>query len=272
MEIGQCPLAASSTERKIIVSATTLVVVAHPEPRSFTGSWAHASIAASEKSGHTVLLSDLVTDRFNPVESALCYATNSDPLFDPLKAQEQAAAAGELPADVAAEMQKIIVADRIIVHFPIWWFGPPAILKGWLDRCLVHGGLHTVDQRFDAGQCRSKKVLFCVSTGATEVECSMNGKEGNLDMLLWPLAYTFRYLGFEVLQPQAVHGVHGYFEGAEEAALQGKLAKVLDDHTAVIAQFDKQPLMAFNADTDFDDAGRLKTDAISHSAFIRHSD
>ncbi|WP_344176124.1 NAD(P)H-dependent oxidoreductase [Streptomyces albidochromogenes] len=25
-------------------------------------------------------------------------------------------------------------ADTIVVVFPLWWFGLPAVLKGWIDR------------------------------------------------------------------------------------------------------------------------------------------
>jgi hypothetical protein len=29
--------------------------------------------------------------------------------------------------------------DALIVLHPVWWFGPPAILKGWVDQVLVDG-------------------------------------------------------------------------------------------------------------------------------------
>jgi NAD(P)H dehydrogenase (quinone) len=29
--------------------------------------------------------------------------------------------------------------DGIVVIHPVWWFAPPAILKGWVDQVLVHG-------------------------------------------------------------------------------------------------------------------------------------
>jgi len=253
---------------------STLVVLAHPEQRSFNGSWAKASVKACEALGDSVQISDLVADGFNPVESALHYSTFRDlpagEVFDPLKAQEQAAATNGIPADVAIEMEKIQLADRVIIHFPLWWFGPPAILKGWLDRCLVHGALHNVEERFDKGRCRGKKVLFCVSTGATADECSFAGKEGDINLLLWPLAYTFRYLGFTVLEPQLAHGVHGYFEGASESALERRLNSLLADHSAVMGKFDALPTISFNSDSDFNSNGVLKPGAPEHTPFIRH--
>jgi len=251
--------------------ATTLIVLAHPEPRSFNGAWAGATRAACEAAGDTVLWSDLCAMGFDAVESARHYAQRGSGGFDPLKAQEAAAQTGGLPEDVAGEIAKLRQADRVVFHFPIWWFAPPAILKGWFDRVLVHGALHSVDQRFDAGQFRGRKALFCVTTGATEAESAFNGKEGDIQMLLWPAAHTLRYLGFSVLVPRVVHGVHGYFEGAEEDALRRRLRGVLDAQRDLMAGFEALPLMRFNADADFDAEGRLKPDRPSHSHFVRHA-
>ena len=49
---------------------TTLIVLAHPDPRSFNGAWANATEAACEALGDTVLRSDLVALGFDPVEAA----------------------------------------------------------------------------------------------------------------------------------------------------------------------------------------------------------
>ncbi len=249
--------------------ATTLIVLAHPEPGSFNGAWAEATRTACEAVGDTVLISDLCAMGFDAVESARHYPGWSGG-FDPLKAQEAASEAGSLPVDVAAEVAKLRAADRVVFHFPLWWFAPPAVLKGWFDRVLVHGALHGVEARFDAGLCRGKTALFCVTTGATEAESAFDGKEGDVQMLLWPVAYTLRYLGFSVLVPRVVHGVHGYFEGVEEEALRRRLRGVLEAQKDVIARFDDLPRMQFNADDDFDTEGRLKPGRPSYSPFIRH--
>ncbi|MGI3185476.1 NAD(P)H-dependent oxidoreductase [Nioella aestuarii] len=250
---------------------TTLIVLAHPDPGSFNGAWAEASARACRKLGHEVLVSDLCAMGFDAVEGRRHFPTYAeDRAFDPLKAQEEAAGAGTIPADVAAEIGKLTRADLVILHFPIWWFAPPAVLKGWFDRVLLHGRLHTVDQRFDTGMFRGKRALFCVTTGASAAESGHDGKEGDIHLLLWPMAQTLRYLGFTVLQPEAVHGVHGYFEGVEEQALRARLGAVLDGQADLIAGLEKRPEIAFNADADFDADGRLKPDSPSHSPFIRH--
>jgi NAD(P)H dehydrogenase (quinone) len=247
---------------------TTLIVLAHPSRQSFNGAWAEASAAACEAAGHEVLWSDLSAHQFEAVEGARHFGQVETGPFDPLKAHEAAVAAGSLPMDMAAEAEKIRQADQIIFHFPLWWFAPPAVLKGWFDRALVHGDLHTVEERFDTGRCRGKRALFCVTTGAGPAECGPGGKEGDVNLLLWPSAYTLRYLGFDVYVPEVVHGVHGYFEGADEAALQARLRGVLEGQVRLLAELPQRETLRFNADSDFDDAGRLKPAAPSHSHFI----
>ena len=83
------------------------------------------------------------------------------------------------------------------------------ILKGWFDRVLAHGLEHDTDRRFDRGRYRGRKALFCVTTGSKATESAYNGREGDVQMLLWPTAMTLRYLGFTVLVPEIIHGVHG---------------------------------------------------------------
>lgn len=251
---------------------TVLVVLAHPEPRSFNGSWAEATISAARQQGHNVLISDLCAMGFEAAEGAQHYPGFPDEeTFDPLKVQEEYAARRALPEEIEHEIAKVQAADWIVFHFPLWWFAPPAILKGWFDRVLVHGELHTVDQRFDKGLFQGKKALFCVTTGASETECAFNGKEGDTQMLLWPSAYTLRYLGFDVLTHKLVHSVHGYFEGDEKFQLETRLQSALDEQTQLIKDFDTHLCINFNPDSDFDANGTLKRTSPELSYFIRHA-
>ena len=256
-----------------VPGARTYIVLAHPEPRSFNGAWAGASRAACLARGHEVVLHDLVASGFDPVERAERYGPDSagEPArpFDPLAAQDRAARRGALPADVALELERVRAADLLILHFPLWWFGPPAVLKGWLDRCLVHGALHTSAERFDTGRCRGKRALLCVSTGSSAAESGPGGKEGEATLLLWPLAHALRYVGFTVLRPHLVHGVHGFHQGGAREALERRLSDVLAAQDALIGGLDEREAMAFNADGDFDAGGVLRPDAPSHSPFVR---
>jgi NAD(P)H dehydrogenase (quinone) len=248
-----------------------LVIICHPEPLSFTTAWAGANVAALREHGYQVTVADLYAQQFDPAERAALYSTPQSP-FDPLKQQESAAASGTLPRDITQMVEDVRRADLVIFHFPIWWFSAPAMLKGWCDRVLVHGVLQSVDARFDAGVCLGKRALFCVSTGASAVECGPGGKEGDLALTLWPLAYTLRYCGFTVLEPASVTSVHGYFTGDDEIALRKRLTPLLHAQNRLIKDIETRPVWPFNADTDFDNNGRLSANAPSHSPFIRLPD
>ncbi len=250
---------------------TTLIVLAHPERRSFNGAWADATEAVVRAQGDSVLRSDLCQMGFDAVERAAHYGDwPEEAPFDPLKAQEGATGAGSTPKDVRAEVDKIREADRMVLHFPLWWFAPPAILKGWFERAFQHGALHDVDKRFDTGMSRGKQALMCVTTGATTTESAHNGKEGDINLLLWPAAYTLRYLGFDVLEPVVVHGVHGYHRGDRETQLVDRLTATLNAQKDIIGGFSTRPKLRFNADDDFDETGQLRSDRRSVTPFIRH--
>lgn len=243
-----------------------LIIHAHPEPTSFTAAWAKASAAGAAAAGYRVMRSDLYAMGFDPAEGPAHYPLPPRP-FDPLKAQETA---DPLPADAAAEMQKVREADLIVLHFPLWWFAPPAMIKGWTERALVHGHLHRTDARFDTGLMRGKHVLFCVTTGADAAETGPDGKEADTRLLLWPLAHTFRYCGASVVDPELLHGVHGYAKGAAKPALERRLTAALAAQAGLIAGIAARPVWRFNADGDFDRTGRLRADAPVHSPFITH--
>ncbi|MDB1125985.1 NAD(P)H-dependent oxidoreductase [Vibrio algarum] len=245
----------------------TLIILAHPSATSFNAQWAHAS---AEACSGEVLWSDLYAMGFDPIECAAHYGRSSDS-FDPLKSQFEAAESNALPNDVTNEINKLREADRVIFHFPLWWFGPPAILKGWTERCLAHGEMHRSDARFDSGLCKGKEVLFCVTTGASAIESGPAGKEGDTNMHLWALAYTLRYCGFTIKQPLLLHGIHGYFEGDSEKKLEQRCKAMLAGQKQAIDGWSEIPNVRFNADTDFDEEGQLKLNSPSYTPFIRHT-
>ena len=250
-------------------SNRVLIVLAHPEPRSFNAQWARATASAAEAAGHDVIWSDLYGMGFDPVEAAKHYQADKAARFDVLEWQDEAARRERLPGDVASEIDKIWTAATVIFHFPLWWFGPPAILKGWFDRVLVHNALHTSTRRFDSGLCAGKRSLFCVTTGSSAAESSPYGREGNVNLLLWPLAFSLRYLGFTILEPKTIHGVHGFKTRAELDALTRELDDCLAEQSALIAGLDNRATWKFNHDHAFGPDGRLNPGEPCYWPFIK---
>ena len=125
--------------------------------------------------------------------------------------------------------------------------------------------------RYDNGICAGKKAIACVTTGASEDSCAFNGREGDTQLHLWPILFPFRYLGFEVLEPEVMHGVGGVaFIENKEGGLntldiyRNRWAETLDN-------LDSRPAIRYNRDTDFDDSKKLLADAPAYSPFIRHN-
>lgn len=248
------------------------IVLAHPENQSFNGHLARVAETTFRENGHEVETSDLYGADFDPRESHRHFSVRRHlDRFDPQSEQRFSWDHHALPNDVKREMDRILWADIVILQFPLWWFGMPAILKGWMDRVFVYGGLYSGSQRHDKGPCRGKQALMSVTTGSSEAACSFSGREGDTRLMLWPCLYSLRYLGFSVIEPFVLHGVRGGLEGEAAASLRQHLSEKEQEYTSLLRNIESAPLMRFNSDDDWDEKGKLKPNAPSYSPFIRHS-
>ena len=104
-----------------------LVVLAHPELKSFNGGLADVAEGTLKDMGWTVERSNLTQMGFDAVERAAHYPTrkNAD-RFDSQTEQRHASDTGAIPKDVLAELEKIERAEFLFVQFPVWWFAMAA--------------------------------------------------------------------------------------------------------------------------------------------------
>jgi NAD(P)H dehydrogenase (quinone) len=117
-----------------------LIVYAHPEPQSLTRQLVEVSVQTLERQGHEVLRSDLYGMRWKAVFDASDFPMRADPeRLSFIKESGRAYYGGSQTADVIAEQEKVRAADAVLFQFPLWWFGMPAILKGWFDRVWAYG-------------------------------------------------------------------------------------------------------------------------------------
>lgn len=252
-----------------------LIVQAHPEPGSFNGALTRVATERLGALGHDVEISDLYRDGFDPVERAAHYADRADAdLFAPLAEQRRAGERGTLPREVVREIHRLERADLVILQFPLWWHGPPAILKGWFDRVMVSGCLYSSRMRYDSGYFRGKRALVSLTTGAPEASFDPGGRGGDIELLLWPVHYSLHYMGFEVLQPFLSFGVagHGYQyvpDGEQAAQLRDRLA----DWEVRLARLSTEMPLEFHGWSDWDEAGRLRSGKpVETSAFRFRTD
>ena len=108
------------------VTRRILVVFAHPLSDSLAAALKDAVIAGVEESDGTADLIDLYADEFDPRLSADERGRFVQPGYTP-------------PADAADYCDRLKAADGLVFVFPQWWFGMPAILKGFVDRVFVPG-------------------------------------------------------------------------------------------------------------------------------------
>jgi len=179
------------------------VVSATPEPKSFVGAMARASVETMRELGHDVAHSDLYAMGWNPVASPDDFGTrrNGDYLTYALE-QRHNVEAGSIAPDIRAELDKLVAADLLILNFPVYWFSTPAILKGWIDRVLVSGLCYGGRRIYDQGGLVGKRAFVGLTLGGREHMFTDDGIHGSLDDLLRHLTQgTLAYVGYEVIEP-----------------------------------------------------------------------
>jgi putative NADPH-quinone reductase len=200
-----------------------LLLFAHPEPQSFNGAMLRTAIATLEAAGHRVQVSDLYGQPFNPVSDRRNFTTVANAAFFKQQKEELYAAAHQGFADeVEAELQKLAWCDVMIWQFPLWWFGVPAVLKGWVDRVFAMGRAYGAGQFYENGVFRGKRALLSLTTGSgSPAEAYQpGGLQGDLLGILRPIHRgMLQFTGFTVLAPQVVYGPARLTDEERAAAL-----------------------------------------------------
>lgn len=120
--------------------AKALVVLAHPLERSLCGHFAFVARDALIAAGHQTAFLDLARDGFDPRLTAGERAAYYAPPHD-------------FPA-VAREAALLAEAEILVLVFPTWWFSPPALMKGFVDRVFAPGA--AFDHGVDFGPIRPR--------------------------------------------------------------------------------------------------------------------
>jgi len=195
------------------------VVLAHPEPQSFNAAMFHTAVQTLRDAGHVVATSDLYALGFDPVSSRLNFTTTKDPGYLKLQLEEMHATEHDgFAADLEAEMAKLEACDLMIWQFPLWWFGLPGILKGWVDRVFAMGRMYGGGRIYDSGVFRGKRAVLSLTTGGPREAYTPDGFNGDIDGILRPIQRgVLEFVGFDVLAPQITYGPIR-LEQAERAA------------------------------------------------------
>jgi len=100
-----------------------LVVYCHPSPHSFNAAIRDLVLAKLAAAGAEVRLLDLYANGFQPVLTGPEWQGYLD--------------CPQNTASVTQDVEAVRWCDTLIFVYPTWWYGLPAMLKGWLDRVLL---------------------------------------------------------------------------------------------------------------------------------------
>ena len=173
-----------------------LIVLDHPKPDSFSTAVAAAFMDGATAAGHTVELADLHAEGFDPLWRV-------------------ADIEGETPSDVRREQARIERADGICLVFPLFWWGMPSMMKGWVDRVWSWGWAYDQLDDPELSLQRARSGVLLVPAGARSDEMADAGYQRALETS-W-MDGTFGYFGFSPRRLEVLNGSTG--SDARRAAL-----------------------------------------------------
>lgn len=193
----------------------TLLVIGHGRTDGLCHHLARVAKDELARLGAPVRTHDLLADGFDPVlrlaatEKAPTRATASD---DALLARYQ---------------DDLLWARSLVIVHPVWWFAPPAILKGWVDRVLVDGvALRQPPEGPPVGTLEGRRALLVQTFGAPRAVDRV--VFGGIAGRFWKRA-VFMPVGIRDVRQVSLHGVDGITSAglaAEEKALRRAVAKL----------------------------------------------
>ncbi len=131
-----------------------LVLHAHPVAESFNGALFRQICTSLTNAGHEVDACDLYAEGFDPV------LTRQERL------DYQDLAKNTLP--VASHVERLMKAEALVLSHPVWNFGMPAILKGYLDRVFLPGVSFRLEEGvFQPNLQHIRKLAIVTTYGAT---------------------------------------------------------------------------------------------------------
>ena len=134
-----------------------LVVFCHPDPESFGAAIFRTACDALRAAGHELRIIDLYAEGFDPVftrEERRSYLTDT----------------AQNIAGVAHHVEALQWAEGWVAIYPTWFYGLPAMLKGWLDRVWLPGvtfQVATAKKRTIRGELQNIRRFVGITTSGS---------------------------------------------------------------------------------------------------------
>jgi len=134
-----------------------LIVSCHPSPDSFGAAILARVRQDLSDAGHTLRIRDLYAEGFNPVMTRLEWDRYlSEPTAN-IEAQSD-------------QIDDLTWAEGLIVIYPTWYYGAPAMLKGWLERVWLPGVTFEIPKSVTdrpSGKLRNIRLFIGVTTSGS---------------------------------------------------------------------------------------------------------
>ncbi|MDQ0782943.1 NAD(P)H-dependent oxidoreductase [Chryseobacterium sp. W4I1] len=211
-----------------------LIILAHPEEKSFNAAMFNTAIKSLEEAGHEVKTTDLYKKNYQPVSGKENFSQLNNPNY--FKQQDEELFAVQqftLMPDIVSEQEKVEWCDILIWQFPLYWFSAPAILKGWADKVFTMGKFYDNGKIFSNGFSVGKQAMLSVTTGGPEKNYT-DDKYGDIDSILFPIHRgIFEFLGFSVLQPEIVYSVERLTDEERKTHLDNWSKRLINIETEI---------------------------------------
>lgn len=161
-----------------------LVVSCHPCDESLVAAARDRVVAGLRAGGAETRLTDLYGTGFDPAFTADEHAHHLRPGADP---------------SLAGHVADLQWCDTLVLVYPTWWSGQPAMLKGWIDRVWVNGVAWDLPD--DANRLRPRlrnvrRLVVVTTHGSSKLVNALEGEAGkrtvtrSLRAMCHPLART----------------------------------------------------------------------------------
>lgn len=188
-----------------------LVLFAHPCPESFSAALHSTVVETLTIKGWEVDDCDLNAEGFSPVLTEADRRAYHDEPGNILPVQPY--------------VDRLRAADAMVMVFPVWNFGYPAILKGFLDRVFLPGvSFKLVDGKVKPNLTHIRKLAAVTTYGGTRMRAFMAGDP--------PRKCVTRAV-WHVCRPDKMRYLALYdMNRADDAKREGFLSRVTDEMKA----------------------------------------
>ncbi|NHK31648.1 MAG: NAD(P)H-dependent oxidoreductase [Asgard group archaeon] len=138
-----------------------LIIYAHPNEESFCSALKQKLVDGLEKNKNIIRIHDLYKVKFNPQISK-----------EEVKGYPESLNENK---EIRKYQQDISWANIICIIHPVWWYGPPAIMKGYIEKVITEGFAFIFKDDQSIPKLTDKKLILIQTFDADEqMEIKLN--------------------------------------------------------------------------------------------------